>query len=125
MVDVPAISDGLTQREDGIWYGAGTQQISYPSDANDLYADVEDRSFWFNHRNDCIIAAVERLPPPNGGPVLDVGGGNGFVAAALAASGFDTALLEPGVAGALNAKHRGLTSVICASLETGRFRSDP
>lgn len=124
MVDVRAISDGLTQRDDGIWYGAGAQDISYPSDANALFAGLEDRSFWFKHRNACIVAVVERLPPPHRGPVLDVGGGNGFVAAALALAGFDTAVLEPGAAGALNAKRRGVTPVICASLETGGFRPD-
>jgi hypothetical protein len=28
--------------------------------------DVEDRSFWFAHRNKAIIAAVRRFPPGSG-----------------------------------------------------------
>lgn len=123
MVDIQTISEGLRLDRDGIWYGSSTPKISYPSDGNDVYSTVEETSFWFKHRNNCIIAVLKSYPPPAGGTIFDIGGGNGFVSAALAASGLDVALVEPGINGALNAKRRGVGTVICASTDTARFRS--
>lgn len=121
MADIQAISNGLQLGEDGIWYSADTQDISYPSDGNDTCFAIEDRSFWFKHRNNCIVAAVKSYPPADSGTIFDVGGGNGFVSAGLAATGFNVALLEPGIAGASNAKRRGLDTVICATTDTAKF----
>jgi SAM-dependent methyltransferase len=123
MVDIRTMTEGLTLGADGIWYSGGTSKISYPSDGNELHAAVEETSFWFKHRNNCIIAVVKSYPPVDGGTLFDIGGGNGFVSAALAASGVDVVLVEPGLGGALNAKRRGLDTVICASTDTARFRS--
>jgi SAM-dependent methyltransferase len=41
---------------------------------------------------------------------------------ALAAAGFDVALVEPGRAGASNARRRGLETVICATTATAQFK---
>lgn len=48
-------------------------RISYPEGGHAVCREVEDSSFWFAHRNRCIVAAVERMPPC--GPILDIGGG--------------------------------------------------
>ena len=88
--------------------------ISYPPGANEIFFSIEERSFWFRHRNECILAAVRRFPP--GGELLDVGGGNGFVAHHLQAHGFSVALLEPG-SGAGRARERGVRKVIQSDLE--------
>lgn len=114
-------SDSLFLGDDGIWRSADApESLSYPAGANDVYASIEERSFWFRHRNACIVAAVTRLPPPRPGPIFDIGGGNGFVASALVGAGFDTAVVEPGP-GAHHAKRRGLRTVICASSDSARF----
>lgn len=64
---------------------------------------------------------VTRHPPP-AGTILDLGGGNGFVARRLVDEGFDVVLLEPGVTGARNARsHRQLEKVVCASVESAGF----
>jgi len=53
-----------------------------------------------------------------GGQILDVGGGNGFVARRLLDEGFPVVLMEPGAAGASNAKlQRLLPDVICSTIE--------
>ncbi len=122
MVDIQAISTGLKLGEDGIWYSKDIHDISYPSDGNQICFDIEDRSFWFKHRNSCILTAVKSYPPPNDGTIFDVGGGNGFVSSALAAAGFNVALVEPGQTGASNAKRRGLETVICATLEDAQVK---
>lgn len=121
-VDIHALSPELRLGSDGIWYGAAAPGISYPSDGNDACFGVEEGSFWFKHRNDCIIAAVKRLPPSPNEPLFDIGGGNGFVAKGLANAGLEVVLLEPGLAGAANAKKRGLPHVICATTDSAKIR---
>ncbi len=81
---------------------------------------LEGDSFWFAHRNACIVAAVRRFPPS--GPIFDVGGGNGVVALALERAGFETVLVEPGPQGAANARARGLSHVVCSTLEDAGVR---
>ncbi len=122
MPNIQAVSTNLKVGQDGIWYSNDTQDISYPSDGNEACFAIEDNSFWFKHRNNCIISVVKLYPPEDNGTIFDIGGGNGFVSLALAASGFDVALVEPGRAGASNAKHRGLDTVICATTTTARFK---
>ena len=121
-IDLRAFSADLTLSEDGIWYGPGTSKLSYPTDGNDDCFAVEDHSFWFQHRNQCITTIVRRFPPQHGAPIFDVGGGNGFVARGLEGAGFDVVLVEPGRSGAVNAKARGLRNVVCATTVAANFK---
>ena len=113
--------NGLRLGPDGIWYGSGTSELSYPAEGNDACFPIEDDSFWFKHRNDCIVSVVRRFPPADGECIFDVGGGNGFVAKGMADAGFDVAVLEPGAQGAANARRRGLENVACATLHSAGF----
>ena len=121
MIDIKSISSGLTLGDDDIWYSQDTQNTSYPSDGNEKCFSIEDGSFWFHHRNGCITSVVKTYPPKNNGTIFDIGGGNGFVSAHLISSGFDVVLLEPGKAGAINAKSRGLKNIICATTKTAQL----
>lgn len=121
MADIASMSDALALGDDGIWHASKNQPISYPAQGNDNCYAVESGSFWFNHRNHCIIAMVNRFPPAEDGVICDIGGGNGFVALGLSQAGYDVVLLEPGQDGARNAKQRGLQHVICASSETAQI----
>jgi len=90
--------------------------VSYPADGNAVCFQLEDDSFWFRHRNRCITAVVGQFPPA--GAILDIGGGNGFVARALIDAGYDATLVEPGAEGVLNARtHRKIPNVLHATLE--------
>lgn len=122
MVEIRTISTGLTLGSDGIWYGLDTQDLSYPPDGNRFCFAIEDNSFWFRHRNNCIISIVKTYPPEDNGAIFDIGGGNGFVSSGLEAAGFDAVLVEPGKVGALNAKTRGLENVICATTDVAKFK---
>ena len=125
MVDIQSISTGLKLGDDGIWYShQDNQNISYPSDGHENCFAVEDGSFWFRHRNNCIASIVKTYPPQDNGTIFDIGGGNGFVSLGLANAGFDVALLEPGSVGAYNAKKRGLKNVICASTDTAKLKQN-
>lgn len=101
------------------------EAISYPAEGNDACFAVEERSFWFSHRNACITALIERfraeLPE---GPFADIGGGNGFVALAVEALGLQTLLVEPGAEGAARAKQRGLSAVVEGTLASCAFRDE-
>lgn len=118
---------GLTLDGDGIWTntraarrGPGAEALRYPEAGNRRCYQLEDESYWFKHRNACIVAIVKRFPPA--GPILDIGGGNGFVTRRLLDEGFDAALLEPGHEGAWNAKKaRHIPEVICCTLQGARL----
>ena len=109
----------LTRGQDGIFRAPSSCSVSYPEDGHAICFQLEDRSFWFQHRNECIAAAVKRFSPD--GPILEVGGGNGYVSRRLIDEGFDCVLLEPGNTGATNARARGIENVICATLEEAQF----
>jgi SAM-dependent methyltransferase len=118
-ISLDSIPHRLHRGVGGCWFASTSESISYPADGNESCFAVEDHSFWFQHRNACLLALMESLPPC--GTLFDVGGGNGVVAAAMQASGFDTVLVEPGLQGALNARRRGVGSVVCARLEDVGF----
>ena len=122
VINIKSISSGLILGEDGIWYGLEKQKISYPSDGNNDFFNIEDSSFWFKHRNSCISCVVKKYPPEKNGPIFDIGGGNGFVSLGLINAGFDVVLVEPGQMGASNAKRVGLENVICSTIYTARFK---
>ncbi len=121
MADIARFSHSLRLSDEGIWFADTIESISYPPDANDSCFTVEEGSFWFEHRNRCITAVVRQHPPRSHGPIFDVGGGNGFVAKALESVGFEAVVVEPGVAGARNARKRGISDVICSSLKAADF----
>jgi SAM-dependent methyltransferase len=111
-------SDALELR-DGMWQTKAVSKISYPGEANDVCFQVEDGSFWFNHRNRCIVATLGQFPPM--GMLYDIGGGNGFVASGLQDAGVEVVLLEPGE-GAKNALKRGVRNVVCATFQDACFQ---
>lgn len=96
---------------DGIWFADQIGEISYPDEGSDHCYQVEDKSFWFVHRNKCILALVGQFLA-KGDSFLDVGAGNGFVARAVQDAGYTCAVLEPSLAGCINAKQRGLKYVV-------------
>ena len=115
-------TNGLKKRRDGIWYASKSEEVSYPAEGNEQCFGIEDKSFWFRHRNACVIQLVKKFPPREGGPIFDVGGGNGFVAKGLMNAELDVVLVEPGQTGARNAKKRGLQHVVCASTLSAEFK---
>lgn len=122
-IDLTTFCEGIALHDNGIWYGKQSEPVSYPTVGNEQSYAVEDRSFWFRHRNDCIRTVIEMLPPDKGEPIFDIGGGNGYVAAHLCAAGYPTVVLEPGPNGAANAKQRGVANVVCSTFNTAQFRA--
>ena len=118
------IQDFTTQlhRENGIYFAKKINDISYPQEGNDMCYQIEENSFWFTHRNNCITEVVKRFSPNR--LFFDIGGGNGYVAKGLEENGVATVLVEPGIAGVLNAQKRGLKNIVCATLEGAKFKPE-
>lgn len=104
---------GALQKRDGLWQPHKVSVVSYPEEGNDVCFQVEDDSYWFAHRNERIMALVNRFP--FSGTFYDIGGRNGFVALGLQNAGLEVALIEPGK-GARNAAKRGVRNVVQAAL---------
>jgi SAM-dependent methyltransferase len=119
MIDLKLISRNLEQSPEGDWRCKSMGAVSYPEWGNQACFDIEDSSFWFRHRNACILEAVRQYPPA--GPLFDIGGGNGFVARAMQDAGLEVVLVEPGAAGTANARKRGIQHVVRATLEDAGF----
>jgi hypothetical protein len=109
--DITSLASSLEMRDPGIWVAQRKSEVSYPTDGNAACLAVEDRSFWFRHRNRCIMSVARRFPPD--GVFLDIGGGNRFVSRGLVEAGFASALVEPGIDSALAARWGGIDPVIC------------
>jgi len=114
-IDIKDFLGGLKE-ENGVYYSGKSIPVSYPEYGNDMFYSVEDNSYWFKHRNNCILETVRNFCPA-GSVFMDVGGGNGFVAKALQDAGFEAVLIEPGANGVMNAKKRGVKNIVRASLQ--------
>ena len=110
------------KRREGVWFSGSNRKVSYPVEGNEGCFKIEKRSFWFELRNKCIIQIIKKFPPKGGGPIFDLGGGNGFVAKSIADAGWGVVLLEPSMSGVKNAKKRGLDHIICGTIESTNFK---
>lgn len=99
----------------GIYYSNNSTILSYPEGGHDDCFQLEENSFWFNHRNDCLLSLIQRYSPKD--VFFDVGGGNGFVSQSLLKNGIQAVLVEPGNHGVLNAAKRKLENIVCGSVE--------
>lgn len=119
MIPIEEIARKVRREKDGVWVADSLGAVSYPEDGNSLCYAIEDDSFWFLHRNDCILEAVQLFPP--GGTIFDIGGGNGYVTRALQQAGRDVVLVEPGPIGVQNALQRGVRQVVRGTLDNVGF----
>ncbi len=101
----------LIKDSKGIWVNNTKKKVSYPHHANIDIFNLENRSFWFKHRNSIILKITKRFPYAEN--FADIGGGNGLQIHYLSKNSKDKKffLIEPGYFGCLNAKKRGLNNV--------------
>jgi len=103
---------GLVRVSEQHWANFDPADISYPESDLAALEAIEPRSYWFAHRNAIITSVVSQHPP--GGPIVDIGGGNGFVSQALNAAGFPSVVVEPDHSGASTAHRRGIPVIEAA-----------
>ena len=111
------IEDHAARRpEDGVWLLPDRDgAVSFPDEARVALAELEDRSIWFRSRNLMISSLLDRLAP--GRTFVEIGSGNGAVAAHLTGEGVDVMAVEPAVAGASVAARRGVATVVAGFVE--------
>ena len=114
--DIARLATRLSHQDGGVWVLDQPKAIAFPGDGNERNADFEADSFWFAHRLRCLVTTMRAFDP---GPVfVDIGGGTGFVSAAVQRQLAKHAVLfEPDAAGARLAKKRGVDDVICGTIE--------
>jgi SAM-dependent methyltransferase len=118
MID-PVITRGLVHKENGVWISPKISDVSYPEEAHRYLFSVEENSFWFQHRNDCIIEILQRFPPKE--YIIDVGGGNGYVSLGIQKAGFNVIMLESGPDGVMNAVKRGIKEILHTTFQDADF----
>jgi SAM-dependent methyltransferase len=119
MINLSNIADNIELR-DGIWFSKTQEAISYPEEGSSMCLQIEDASYWFQHRNRCIIELVRKYSTSK--TFFDIGGGNGYVALGLQKSGVETVLIEPSIVGVKNGKDRGLNNLVCSTLQDASFK---
>ena len=119
--DAAQISSNLRCGEAGIWFSKDSRSVSYPDQRRDSCFEIEDSSFWYRHRNRVIVNTLGAWPPR--GMLMEIGGGNGSVSAAIEKAGYTALLLEPGIQGIRNAQSRGLTRLVCSRFEDAGIRA--
>ncbi|MEM9035806.1 MAG: class I SAM-dependent methyltransferase [Actinomycetota bacterium] len=107
----------------GVFVGADDVRASFPSEGIGVFADVDERSFWFEHRSLVIVDLVSRFAGPSS-TMLEVGSGSGAVAARLAAEGHDVMAVEPGAGGAALARRRGVPVAFQGTLHDAALPAD-
>ena len=92
---------------DGIWYSNNMEQVSYPTEGNSECFQIEDESFWFDHRNQVIELLFNKYVKTQD-VIIDVGGGNGYVSYNLQNCGYhNIVLVEPGKGGLPKCQRQG------------------
>jgi SAM-dependent methyltransferase len=122
MHDIPSLTSRLRVRPDGVWESDRIGPVSHPDEFQQWYLAVEETSYWFQHRAACMVECLKLFPPE--GPVLDVGGGNGHVSLEMKRAGFDVMLLEPSAQGVANAQRRGISPILCTTLEDSGLKAN-
>jgi SAM-dependent methyltransferase len=117
--DLSTLARLIEPGPDGIWISRRSAPISFPEMGNQLCFGVEDSSFWFAHRKNCLLEIIRRFPPV--GTFFDIGGGNGYMSRALQDAGLEVVMLEPGIDGARNAQQRGVQNIIQSTVEEAGF----
>lgn len=121
MNDLPILN--LHKNEEIYFNNQPQSVVSFPVDGHQKLVEIEENSFWFNHRLQFIKKLVKEYKVDD--CFYDVGGGNGYVSKGLQDEGYKVALVEPVLAGVKTANKRGVTNCICAEFQSLEFVKSP
>ena len=80
------------------------KKIHYPQESYNSCFEIEDRSFWFDHRKKLLKILLNRFPSPD--IFLEIGGGNGVMSASVMEVKDNVVMIEPAAEGIRNARNR-------------------
>jgi SAM-dependent methyltransferase len=119
-VDLSRIADNLFLSDDGIWVSPGHRDMKFLENDETDWATLEAESFWYRHRNICFVSFLKKYPP--NGVLFEIGSGNGSVARVLQEAGHSLVAIEPTFKLAAQARNRGISPVVCSTLEGAQFK---
>lgn len=114
------IAQHVIRSSEGGWTVPGHADFGFLAEDPMSWENIEDRSFWYRHRNRVILEVIRQWRPD--GRLFEIGAGNGFVSLALQQADVDVVAIEPTVAWAKVAVRRGVKTVICATFEACGFQ---
>jgi hypothetical protein len=59
--DLSTFAPGLERRANGIWFERGQAPVSNPEEGRAACVPIDDRLFWFRHRDRRIASVVRRV----------------------------------------------------------------
>jgi SAM-dependent methyltransferase len=119
LINLKNIARNLIEAENGVFTTQGHTDLGFALTDSTNWAEIEKFSYWYRHRNRCFVSLVQRFSP--GGPIFEIGSGNGSVAIALQNTGLEVVGIEPTVNAAVTSRRRGLRIVVCARFEEAGF----
>jgi hypothetical protein len=108
------LTDAFEEQQPGFFSAAGTRPGHYPGSRHAVQESLYASSFWYQHRQACILQLLEHHPVDW---LLDLGGSHGHLTEAIAHT-CPAALMEPDEQGARAAYDRGLRPVFHGTLAT-------
>jgi len=118
-MDLSQLANNISLTDKGYYKTQSEVPVSYPVTGNEECLQVEDSSYWFRHRNNVIAALYAKFCQDK--TLVDIGGGNGFVAKNLQELGASVLMVEPGESGVKNAKTRGVKHIIHGGFQDAGF----
>lgn len=108
---------------DGILVEDNTEEINsrFSEELQDGLFVTEDGSWWFLYRAQVIGMLAARYLKRSE-MTFDIGGGNGFTTKQLELKGYSMVLMEPTYKACLNAKKRGLKTIVCGTVDEESVR---
>ena len=117
MLEILEKIDNIFYDSDDIYKLKSTiQKVSYPKKGNKNTYGIEDKSYWYIHRNNCLKKIISKFSKNE--MIFDIGGGNGFVSMGIRDTNNIPVIVEPDYNGILNAKKRGLNNLINSDFES-------
>ncbi len=113
-------ADNVYLSDDGIWNATDHDDLKFIENDETDWLLIEQTSFWYAHRNRCYREFLKLFPPK--GILFELGAGNGSVSLSLQKAGFSIVAVEPTVIFARHAKLRGVNHVMCANIESAKFK---
>ena len=104
----------------GVWFTNDQVENRFPEEGIERFSHVDDRSFWFAHRNGVILDRLTRFAGASA-LFVEVGSGSGVVGRFLELVGYRVVCVEPHVSGAVHAARRGVTASFCGDLASLRL----
>lgn len=114
-----------TKNEDGIYVppSENVVETKFTDDTQDSLYSIEDTSWWFIYRAELIKRVADKFCSKEE-IIVDIGGGNGFTTNYLRTYGYPVALVEPSYSGCVHGRSRGITNIVCDTINSPNIKDE-